>query len=97
MYPKKVEDAVCTHPVVVGACVKAFVELGAKEVLVGKSPAMANSTSSAKSTGIYDMVVQNGGTWMDFNGSLSVPCPEGKLVKHIPLRSSSSAARRCWS
>ena len=83
LYPKKVEDAVCTHPVVVGACVKAFVELGAKEVLVGESPAMANSTSSAKSTGIYDMVVQNGGTWMDFNGSLSVPCPEGKLVKQF--------------
>ena len=83
LYPKKVEDAVCTHPVVVGACVKAFVELGAKEVLVGESPAMANSTSSAKSTGIYDMVVQNGGTWVDFNGSLSVPCPEGKLVKQF--------------
>lgn len=83
LYPKKVEDAVCTHPVVVGACVKAFVELGAKEVLVGESPAMANSTSSAKSTGIYDMVVQNGGTWMDFNGSLAVPCPEGKLVKQF--------------
>ena len=32
LYPKKVEDAVCTHPVVVGACVKAFIELGAKEV-----------------------------------------------------------------
>ena len=83
LYQKKVEDAVCTHPVVVGACVKAFVELGAKEVLVGESPAMANSTSSAKSTGIYDMVVQNGGTWMDFNGNLSVPCPEGKLVKQF--------------
>ena len=83
LYPKKVEDAVCTHPVVVGACVKAFVELGAKEVLVGESPAMANSTSSAKSTGIYDMVVQNGGTWMDFNGNLSVPCTEGKLVKQF--------------
>ena len=83
LYPKKVEDAVCTHPVVVGACVKAFVELGAKEVLVGESPAMANSTSSAKSTGIYDMVVQNGGTWIDFNGNLTVPCPEGKLVKQF--------------
>lgn len=83
LYPKKVEDAVCTHPVVVGTCVKAFVELGAKEVLVGESPAMANSTSSAKSTGIYDMVVQNGGTWMDFNGNLSVPCTEGKLVKQF--------------
>ena len=83
LYPKKVEDAVCTHPVVVGACVKAFVKLGAKEVLVGESPAMANSTSSAKSTGIYDMVVQNGGTWIDFNGNLTVPCPEGKLVKQF--------------
>ena len=31
LYPKKVEDAVCTHPVVVGAAVKAFVDLGAKK------------------------------------------------------------------
>ena len=83
LYPKKVEDAVCTHPVVVGACVKAFVELGAKEVLVGESPAIANSTSAAKSTGIYDIVVQNGGIWVDFNGNLNVPCPEGKLVKQF--------------
>ena len=29
LYPKKPELAVCTHPVVVGACVKCFVEMGA--------------------------------------------------------------------
>ncbi|MBE6347880.1 MAG: DUF362 domain-containing protein [Spirochaetaceae bacterium] len=83
LYPKKVEDAVCTHPVVVGACVKAFVELGAKEVLVGESPAIANSTNAAKSIGLYDIVEQNGGKWADFNGSLIVPCPEGKIVKQF--------------
>ena len=36
--PKKPEAAICTHPVVVAACVKAFYELGAKKVLVGESP-----------------------------------------------------------
>ena len=37
LYPKKPELAVCTHPVVVGACVKSFVERGAT-VIVGESP-----------------------------------------------------------
>lgn len=31
LYPKKPELAVCTHPVLVGASVKAFVELGQKK------------------------------------------------------------------
>ena len=54
LYPKKPELAVGTHPVVVGAAVKAFVERGAALVMVGESPAIANSTTSAKLTGMYD-------------------------------------------
>ena len=43
LYPKKPELAVSTHPVVVGAAVKAFLERGAEKVLVGESPAITNS------------------------------------------------------
>lgn len=79
--PKKPEAAVCTHPVVVGASVKAFVELGAKRVIVGESPATANPTSAAKSTGMYDQILKNGGEWVEFSGQHIVQCEEGKIVK----------------
>lgn len=79
--PKKPEAAVCTHPVVVGACVKAFVELGASRVIVGESPATANPTSAAKQTGMYDQIINNGGEWVEFSGQRLVECPEGKIVK----------------
>ena len=82
LYPKKPELAVCTHPIVVGAVVKAFVELGA-HVFVGESPAIANSTNAAKATGMFDMVVQNGGLWLDFKECAVVECPDGKIVKQF--------------
>ena len=80
LYPKKPELAVCTHPIVVGACVKAFRELGAAKVLVGESPAIANSTLAAKATGMFDQVIHNGGSWVDFHNSVVVPCENGKIV-----------------
>ena len=79
--PKKPEHAVCTHPVVVGAAVKLFKELGAARVIVGESPATANPVAAAKSTGMYKQVTENGGEWVDFSGGVSVPCEQGKIVK----------------
>ena len=83
LYPKKPELAVGTHPIVVGATVKAFLERGAALVMVGESPAIANSTTSAKLTGMYDQVVYNGGMWADFHKSVTIPCPQGKQVKQF--------------
>lgn len=76
LYPKKPEMAVCTHPIVVGAAVKVFCELGAKRVIVGESPAIAGSTSAAKATGMYDIVVKNGGEWADFHKAVSIPAAQ---------------------
>lgn len=80
LYPKSPEHAVCTHPVVVGAAVKIFCELGAN-VIVGESPAVANSSIAAKSTGMFTQVEKNGGKWVDFNNPVQIECPNGKLVK----------------
>ena len=66
LYPKAPELAVCTHPVVVGAAVRAFVELGAARVIAGESPAIAGSATAAKATGMYEQVIKNGGEWADF-------------------------------
>ena len=92
LYPKKPELAVCTHPVVVGAVVKAFVELGARKVYAGESPAIAASTSAAKATGMYDQVVNNGGEWIDFKESEVVQCPEGHAVKQFNFATALSKA-----
>lgn len=81
--PKKPEAAVCTHPVVVGAAVKAFVARGAKRVIVGESPATANPTSAAKATGMYDQVLDNGGEWVEFCGGTRVDIPDGQIIKTI--------------
>lgn len=82
LYPKKPEDCVCTHPIVVAAAVRAFVDLGAT-VIVGESPAVAPSTTAAKATGMFDLIYKNGGTWVDFHGKCNVPCPNGKIVKQL--------------
>ncbi len=85
--PKKPEAAICTHPVVVAACVKAFYELGAKKVLVGESPAVVPSSVAAKSCGMLDAVIEAGGEWADFSESVTVACSEGSLVKSFEFAS----------
>ncbi|MBO5137496.1 MAG: DUF362 domain-containing protein [Spirochaetaceae bacterium] len=81
--PKKPEAAVCTHPVVVGAVVKCFIELGATKVIVGESPATAASTFAAKTTGMYEQVIQNGGIWADFSKEVNISAPQAKLAHNF--------------
>lgn len=85
--PKKPEAAICTHPVVVEAAVSLFLEYGAKKVLVGESPATANSTLAAKATGMYEAVYRAGGEWADFSSKVTVPCNTGKMVKSFDFAS----------
>ena len=88
LYPKRPELAVCTHPVVVGAVVRAFRELGASRVMAGESPAVANSLQAAKATGMYDEVVKNGGEWADFGtDQVTVECSSGKTVRSFEFAS----------
>ncbi len=85
--PKNPDAAVCTHPIVVKAAIKLFLERGAKRVIVGESPATHNSTQAAKETGMYDAVFEAGGEWVDFGGQIIVDSPNGKLVKSFDFAS----------
>ncbi len=85
--PKKNDSAVCTHPVVVAQAAKIFLEMGAKRVLVGESPATHASTQSAKQTGLYDAITTVGAQWADFSESVTVANPDGKLVKSFEFAS----------
>lgn len=85
--PKKPEAAICTHPVVVGATVKCFLELGASQVLVGESPATAASSFAAKNTGMYEQVVKNGGKWVDFTSEIDVTATNTKLTHNFQFAS----------
>ena len=71
LYAKSPDLAVCTHPVVVGAAVKAFKDLGAT-VIVGESPATANPTTAAKATGMYQQIIDNGGIWREFKETVTI-------------------------
>ncbi|NLL99889.1 MAG: DUF362 domain-containing protein [Treponema sp.] len=81
--PKKVEAAVCTHPNIVAATVKCFLARGAKNVIVGESPAVTTSFVAAKATGMYDAVKKAGGKWVDFSLQTTVNVQAGKLIKSI--------------
>lgn len=81
--PKKVEAAVCTNPMVVGAVVKIFLERGAKKVIVGESPATAVPLLAAKTTGMLDAVKKAGGEWVDFSTQTTVNFENGKLINSI--------------
>lgn len=81
--PKKPEFAICTHPVVVAATVKAFLELGAKEVLVGESPAVVPSIVAAKASGMLKAVEKSGGKWVDFSEMQTLHFEGGALIKSI--------------
>ena len=83
LYPKSPDCAVCTHPVVVGAAVRAFLDMDAARVIAGESPAIAGSATAAKATGMYEQVINNGGEWADFKESVSIVCPDGKVVKNL--------------
>lgn len=81
--PKKPEFAICTHPVVVGAAVKAFLELGAEKVLVGESPAVVPSMHAAKASGMLKAVEKAGGEWVDFSEMETLHFEGGTLIKSI--------------
>ena len=80
LQPKSAEYAICTHPSVVKAVARIFFERGAKRILVGESPATANSLSAAKASGIYDAVLEVGAEWVSFDKAVPVTCSETKLV-----------------
>ena len=81
--PKKPEFAICTHPVVVAAAVKVFLELGAKKVFVGESPAVAPSLVAAKASGMLEAIEKAGAEWVDFSEMQTLHFEGGKLIKSI--------------
>ncbi|MFI3258074.1 MAG: DUF362 domain-containing protein [Spirochaetales bacterium] len=87
LLPKKPESAVCTHPSVTAAAVRVFLDLGAARVIVGESPAVSDSLSTAKFTGTYDAITEAGGEWVSFVHGTDVQCPEGKLIKKCTFAS----------
>jgi uncharacterized protein (DUF362 family)/NAD-dependent dihydropyrimidine dehydrogenase PreA subunit len=80
---RKSESAVCTHPSIVYATIKAFLRRGADKVLIGDSPFRANSKLAAQVSGIYNAVIEAGGMWIDFENAVEVPCPDGRVTKSV--------------
>jgi uncharacterized protein (DUF362 family)/NAD-dependent dihydropyrimidine dehydrogenase PreA subunit len=81
--PKKPEHAACTHPAVVYAVIKALFQRGAAKIMVGDSSIVSDAKLAAKVAGIYDIVVEAGAEWVDFEQMVEVPCVDGKIVKSV--------------
>jgi uncharacterized protein (DUF362 family)/NAD-dependent dihydropyrimidine dehydrogenase PreA subunit len=62
------DKAVTTHPVFVRACVAWAKEKGAREVLVGDSPAFQPPGYSGRRSGIRQATEEAGAEWVDFSG-----------------------------
>ncbi|SLM17560.1 Iron-sulfur cluster-binding protein [uncultured spirochete] len=77
--------AVTTNPAFVGAVIRFVKSRGAKSVLVGDSPGWQPSVLAAKTSGIYDAIQHNGGTWTEFREVSPHPIANGKKLRNIPL------------
>lgn len=80
----KPEEAVTTHPAVVEAVARLFVENGF-EVTVGDSPAIDSTLSAAKKCGIADGASRAGVTISDFKFTVEKANPDGVLVKKFTI------------
>jgi uncharacterized protein (DUF362 family)/Pyruvate/2-oxoacid:ferredoxin oxidoreductase delta subunit len=80
------ETAVCTHPAFLEAAITLVREMGAKRILAGDSPGIQRPGFSAKTSGLGDVIRNNGAEWIDFTAKkIEVSCPEGKTAKKFTL------------
>ncbi len=63
------ENAVTTHPAVIGGAALALKKLGVSDIAVGDSPAFGNIESVAKKCGIYDVVKRHDIRLVEFSGN----------------------------
>jgi uncharacterized protein (DUF362 family)/Pyruvate/2-oxoacid:ferredoxin oxidoreductase delta subunit len=56
---------ICTHPVVVEAMIR-FLQVKGATVFVGDSPAVHSQKFKAEKTGIFEVCLKTGATWVDF-------------------------------
>lgn len=78
------DKAVCTHPAVLRAVVRALREAGAR-VLVGDSPSLGTTGRVAEAAGIAQVCAAEGATLVPFQRKVSVAYPQGLVCKSFPL------------
>lgn len=79
-------DCITTHPEIVRSAIKLFKERGAKEIYVGDSPGLHNSSFCGKNCGIYDVCQEEGAIWTDFSKD-PIPTPIEGTTQTLPLAS----------
>jgi uncharacterized protein (DUF362 family)/Pyruvate/2-oxoacid:ferredoxin oxidoreductase delta subunit len=78
------EQAVTTHPVVVEAVARLFVENGF-DVFVGDSPAVDSTSAAARKCGVTAAAERAGARMVDFSKTVEVQNPQGKLVQKFTV------------
>jgi uncharacterized protein (DUF362 family)/Pyruvate/2-oxoacid:ferredoxin oxidoreductase delta subunit len=74
------ERAVTTHPMVVEAVARLFVQHG-YEVFVGDSPAIDSTHAASRKCGVTQAAKRAGAAMVDFSETVEVQNPQGKLVQ----------------
>ncbi len=86
------DRAVTTHPEVLRAAIRLFRDLGAARVLVGESPGWQSTAMVAARTGARAVVDEEGAEWADFNESVVLELPRGRVVKRFEVARAAAEA-----
>ncbi len=78
------EAAICTHPQVVGAVIRTL-GVKARQVWVGDSPAIGSNSRAAARLGLDGICSEHGAQLVEFDQYEEVACPDGEVVKRLPL------------
>ena len=78
------EQAVCTHPEVVGAVIDTLGR-GAREVWVGDSPGIGSGVKVAARLGLTEVCASRGAQLLDLTEPEEAACPKGAVVKRLPI------------
>ncbi len=79
------EGAVTSRPEFLRAAIRLVRERGASRILVGDSPAVQSGDSVGQKSGLKPVALDEGAEWVDFNDSVEVAVPEGRLVKRFTM------------
>lgn len=80
-----IDRAVSTHPELLRAVIRAIRSRGAREVLVGDSPAFQSTDFVGQFNGLKPVAPEEGAVWTDFADGVRLDAPGGALVRSFEV------------
>ncbi len=83
--PAHAELAVCTHPAVAAAVVRAVTAAGASQCDLGDGPGVSTASAVCRSCGIADALRDTGARILDFEETAVYEHPDNRVLKRVEL------------